>query len=134
MASNLLAKTRVKPWLFDYYLKRLPTPDSLRSSGLFPVFGSSLMRPDHWHPNRHSLALGISLGWFIGLLPVFGFHMPLALLAGILVRSHLPSVPQFLMAVSTGGVFTASVTGILGYAGIRIYLGRRERNIPGWVA
>jgi len=178
VASILLCEVVVKSWMLEYYLKRLPTPESLRSSWLFPLFGLSLMRTDHWYPSRHSLAFGISLGWFIGLLPVFGLHMALGLLVGILVRGHLPSivfgtfisnpftipgilalqylagrwlcslagtdfargfaslpsVPQFLAAMLMGGVFSALISGILGYAGIRIYLSRRGKNIPGWVA
>ena len=49
------------------------------------------MDPVFWIPTRHSLALGAAQGWFIGLLPIFGIQIPLALLIGSYTRSHLPS-------------------------------------------
>lgn len=162
--------------MIDYFLRRLPTPESVRQSWLFDWFGSSMMRPDYWLPSRHTLALGIGIGWFIGLLPAFGFHVFLALLAGTLVRCHLPSVvlgtfisnlftlpgilaiqylsgrwiclkagfhatgtgmdafiaqhlPPFLM----GSLATATVAGIAGYAGVRVFLGWREKRVIGGV-
>jgi uncharacterized protein (DUF2062 family) len=92
LAFLLLKVPVVKAWMLDFYLRRLPTPERVRDSWLFACFGPSLMRLDYWLPSRHSLALGIGLGWFIGLLPVYGFHMALGLLAGTVARCHLPAV------------------------------------------
>lgn len=177
MASNLLRWAIVKSWMLEYYLKRMPTPETVRGSWLFAVFGPSLMRLEYWVPSRHSLALGIGLGWCIGLLPVFGFHATLGLLAGVLFRCHLPSLvfgtflanpftlpgilaieyiagrwlcslpgsglaatiaalpplPRFLVPLLAGGCACALLAGVLGYAGVRIYLACRGRKLLGWV-
>lgn len=45
----------------------------------------------YWVPTRQSMALGVSLGWSIGLLPLYGFHVALALLIGSRIRCHLPT-------------------------------------------
>lgn len=82
----------VKSWMLDFYLRRLPTPETIRSSWLFVLFGPSLMRLDYWLPSRHSLALGIGLGWFVGMMPLFGVQIALGLLLGALARCHLPAV------------------------------------------
>lgn len=162
--------------MIDYLLRRLPTPESVRQSWLFDCFGTSLMRPDYWMPSRHTLALGIGLGWFIGLLPVFGFHAFLALWAGALVRCHLPSVvlgtfisnlftvpgilavqylsgrwiclkagfpatgfgkdavlAQHILPMLTGSLASAFVAGLVGYAGLWMFLGWREKRMIGGV-
>lgn len=74
-----------------FLLRRLPTPDTIRKTWIYPWFGQRLMDPSLWVPTPHSLALGIALGWFIGLLPFFGFHIPLVLLLGYFLRCHLPA-------------------------------------------
>lgn len=163
--------------MLDFYLRRLPTPETVRDSWLFACFGQSLMRLEYWLPSRHSLALGIGLGWFIGLLPIFGFHIALGLLAGTLARCHLPAVVfgtfisnpftipgilavqylfgrwvcslpgiysqlgskdasllvQHLIPLLTGSFTSAVVAGIMGYAGIWVYLSWRGRTVAGWV-
>jgi uncharacterized protein (DUF2062 family) len=91
LAFFLLAEMDVKPWLINYFLRRLPTPDSIRESWLFAFYGPRLLRSEYWQPRRHSLALGIGLGWLIGLLPCFGIQGHLALLVGTWIRCHLPS-------------------------------------------
>jgi uncharacterized protein (DUF2062 family) len=181
LASLLLRVATVKSWMLDFYLRRLPTPEGIRDSWLFGFFGPSLMRMEYWLPSRHSLALGIGLGWFIGLLPVFGFRPALGLLAGALARCHarchLPAVifgtfisnpftipgilafqylagrwlchlagrpslqgfqetsmlAKYLLPLLTGGIATATVAGIIGYIGVRAYLGCRGKSIAGWV-
>lgn len=102
--------------MIDYFLRRLPTPESVRQSWLFDWFGSSMMRPDYWLPSRHTLALGIGIGWFIGLLPAFGFHAFLALLASTLVRCHLPSVVL--------GTFISNIFTLPGILAIQYLIGR----------
>jgi uncharacterized protein (DUF2062 family) len=102
--------------MIEYLLRRLPTPESVRQSWLFACFGSALLRPDYWLPSRHTLALGIGLGWFIGLLPLFGFHAMLALSAGALVRCHLPSVVL--------GTFISNLFTLPGILALQYLIGR----------
>jgi len=53
-------------------------------------FGQRLVEPKLWHLNRHSLAGGVSLGLFIGFLPVLG-QMFIAAALAILLRVNLPT-------------------------------------------
>ncbi len=70
---------------------RLPSPESLRRSWLHRRFGERIFHPALWTPTRSSLAMGLAVGWFIGLLPVFGLQIALALLAGLYLRGHFPT-------------------------------------------
>lgn len=70
---------------------RLPSPDSLRHSWLHRCFGDRIFHPDLWMPSRSSLAMGLAVGWFFGLLPVFGLQIALALLCGLYLRGHFPT-------------------------------------------
>jgi uncharacterized protein (DUF2062 family) len=163
--------------MFDFYLRRLPTPETVRSSWLFHLFGPSMMRLEYWVPSRHSLALGIGLGWFVGMTPLFGVQIALGLLLGTLARCHLPAVVfgtfisnpftvpgilaiqylagrwicsvawfpalssfaessvllRHLVPLLAGGLVSAILAGVMGYALVWIYLGWRRRNSAGWV-
>jgi len=73
-------------------LRRLPNPESLRNSWLHRLFGDRIFHPDLWMPSRSSLAMGLAIGWFIGLLPIFGLHIALALICGLFLRGHFPTI------------------------------------------
>jgi uncharacterized protein (DUF2062 family) len=90
-APVLLLAGTVRPWMLAYMLRNLPTRESVRRTWAYPWFGESLMGPVYWTPGRHSLALGLGIGWFLGLLPCFGLHRRLVVLAGALLRCHLPT-------------------------------------------
>lgn len=77
--------------MMDYLVSRLPTPESVRRTWLYARFGDNLMDSVFWVPGRRSLALGFGVGWCIGLLPLFGFRIALALRAGVVFRCHLPA-------------------------------------------
>lgn len=47
--------------------------------------------PELWAPTRYSLAMGIAVGWFIGLLPFFGFQIALSLILSFFLRCHFPT-------------------------------------------
>ncbi len=72
-------------------MARLPKPESLRHSWLHRCFGDRIFHPDLWMPNRSSIAMGLAIGWFFGLLPVFGLQIALALLCGLFLRGHFPT-------------------------------------------
>ena len=72
-------------------VRRLPEPQSLRSSWLHRLFGDRIFHPDLWIPTRYSLAMGLAIGWFFGLLPVFGLQIALALMCGLAFRGHFPT-------------------------------------------
>lgn len=71
-------------------LKRyLPDHDSVRNNRWLSPFSNSLLHPRLWHLNRHSVAGGVAVGLFCGLVPG-PFQMPSAALACVLLRVNLP--------------------------------------------
>lgn len=74
-----------------FSLRKLPSPASLKHSWLHRYFGDGIFRSEFWSPTRRSLAIGLALGWFLGLLPLFGLQIELVLLFGFLLRCHLPT-------------------------------------------
>ncbi len=73
-----------------YFRKFLPTPESLIRYrwGRF-LLGSRLHNPGLWHLHRRSVASGVALGLFCGLIPG-PLQMPGAALLAVLFRANLP--------------------------------------------
>ena len=72
------------------YLKRImPDHRTMREHPHLQRFGQRLTEPKLWHLNRHSIALGLALGLFIGFMPILGQMFVAAALA-ILIRVNLP--------------------------------------------
>lgn len=71
------------------FRKYLPSHDSVRKNRYIRFFGSALHHHNLWHLNRKSVAGGVAVGMFCGLVPG-----PLQMLAGallaILLRVNLP--------------------------------------------
>jgi uncharacterized protein (DUF2062 family) len=53
-----------------YVRKFLPSHASVRGSRYVAVFGPALNRPNLWHLNRRSVAGGVAVGAFCGMIPV----------------------------------------------------------------
>ena len=66
----------------------LPSRDRLLGNRLVRPFAHRLRDPRLWHLNRESIARGLALGLFIGLLVPIG-QTPLAALLAISARAHL---------------------------------------------
>lgn len=67
----------------------LPDHSKFREHRWLQRFGKLLHDDDIWHLNRRSVAGGMSLGIFLGLLPI-PMQMPLAALLAIKLRVNLP--------------------------------------------
>lgn len=72
-----------------FFKKYLPTEKDIKNNkhlaGFHTFFGDSNL----WHLNRHSVATAVSIGLFVGYLPIIG-HMLLAAFFAILFRANLP--------------------------------------------
>lgn len=79
-----------KPQSARQRLRRyLPTPESARANRALRWLGPLLDRPWLWHLNRRTVALGVAVGLFFGLLiPVA--QILFAGAAALLVRANLP--------------------------------------------
>jgi len=72
------------------FLRRyLPSHQSIQQNQWVGYFGAYLKHPNLWHLNRHSVAGGVAVGLFAGLIPgpvqIFG-----SVLLSVLFRVNLP--------------------------------------------
>jgi uncharacterized protein len=72
-----------------YFRKYLPDPARVRSHRMIAMFGSLLHHPNLWHLNRESVAGGLAIGLFAGLVPG-PFQMLVAALLAVPLRKNLP--------------------------------------------
>jgi uncharacterized protein len=71
------------------FRKYLPTPESIREHRVLGRLGRWLHHPNLWHLNRRSVAGGVAIGMFCGLIPG-PFQMIGAALLAIPLRVNLP--------------------------------------------
>ncbi len=106
-----------------YFRKYLPTHASIHEHRWFGRFGRFLEHPNLWHLNRHSVAGGVALGLFAGLVPG-PLQMLTALLLAIPLRVNLPVallttlytnpltiVPLYILAYEFGGLLLGEPVG-----------------------
>lgn len=72
-----------------FFRKYLPSHESVRNHRHIAKFGSFLKHPNLWHLNRHSVAGGVAVGMFSGLVPG-PFQMLVAALLAVPLRVNLP--------------------------------------------
>ncbi|MBI4291188.1 MAG: DUF2062 domain-containing protein [Betaproteobacteria bacterium] len=72
-----------------YLRKYLPSHDSIRQHRHVARFGTLLHHPNLWHLNRDSVAGGLAIGLFSGLVPG-PFQMLVAAILAIPLRVNLP--------------------------------------------
>jgi hypothetical protein len=99
-----------------YFRKYLPDAAKVRSYRIVAVFGSLLHHPNLWHLNRESVAGGVAIGLFAGLVPGPLQMLTAALLAVPLHRNlpvalvttfytnPLTIVPLYLLAYEYGAL------------------------------
>ena len=69
--------------------KYLPSHERVRNNRHIARFGGFLQHPNLWHLNRHSVAGGVAVGMFSGLVPG-PFQMLTAALLAVPLRVNLP--------------------------------------------
>jgi uncharacterized protein (DUF2062 family) len=69
--------------------KLLPSHESIKANRTIALFGSALQHPGLWHLNRRSVAGGVAVGLFCGLIPG-PLQMLGSVLLSILLRVNLP--------------------------------------------
>jgi hypothetical protein len=72
-----------------FFRKYLPSHESVRNYKHIARFGGFLRHPNLWHLNRHSVAGGVAVGMFSGLVPG-PFQMLAAALLAVPLRVNLP--------------------------------------------
>lgn len=69
--------------------KLLPSYESIKANRYIALFGSTLHHPGLWHLNRRSVAGGVAVGLFCGLIPG-PLQMLGSALLSVLLRVNLP--------------------------------------------
>lgn len=100
-----------------FFRKHLPSHDSVREHKLIRPFGRWLRHHNLWHLHRRSVAGGVAVGLFCGLIPG-PFQMLAAAILAILFRVNLPValimtlytnpftiIPLYLVAYEIGSFF-----------------------------
>jgi uncharacterized protein (DUF2062 family) len=72
-----------------FFRKYLPSHESIRQNRYIALFGTLLLHPNLWHLNRHSVAGGLAIGLFAGLVPG-PLQMLTAALLAVPLRVNLP--------------------------------------------
>ncbi|MFH1603734.1 MAG: DUF2062 domain-containing protein [Pseudomonadota bacterium] len=72
-----------------FFRKYLPSHESVRNNRYIAPFGDLLRHPNLWHLNRHSVAGGVAVGMFSGLVPG-PLQMLTAALLAVPLRVNLP--------------------------------------------
>jgi uncharacterized protein (DUF2062 family) len=72
-----------------FFRKYLPSHESVRDNRHIARFGGFLQHPNLWHLNRHSVAGGVAVGMFSGLVPG-PLQMVSAALLAVPLRVNLP--------------------------------------------
>jgi uncharacterized protein (DUF2062 family) len=63
-----------------YYLRQFPRKKKLHGGWLHRLLGNRLFDPGLWLPTRESVAFGVAIGTFVGLMPFLGLQIVLSLL------------------------------------------------------
>ncbi len=72
-----------------FFRKYLPSHETVRTNRHIARFGGFLHHPNLWHLNRHSVAGGVAVGMFSGLVPG-PLQMLTAALLAVALRVNLP--------------------------------------------
>jgi uncharacterized protein (DUF2062 family) len=72
-----------------FFRKYLPSHEAVRQNRYIARFGTLLHHPNLWHLNRHSVAGGVAVGLFSGLVPG-PFQMLTAAILAVPLRVNLP--------------------------------------------
>lgn len=106
------------------FFKRLPTPQSIRENRFLKPFGRHLHHHFLWQFNRRSVAGGVAVGLFFGIMVPFA-QVLFAAIAAILFRVNLPVAafstlitnpftfpPIYYAAYKLGGLLTGRIAAV----------------------
>lgn len=81
-----------RPWWrtpFRYLLRVRPRPRHLRGSIIHRILGSRLFDAALWVPRRDTLANGVAVGVFAGLLPLYGLQIFASAILCLVFRANI---------------------------------------------
>ena len=126
-----------------FFKKYLPSHESVQQNRFIGMFGGMLHHHNLWHLHRHSVAGGVAVGLFAGLIPgsnpvqflfatmlaiVFKVNLPVAVLI-TLYSNPLTIVPIYLAAYTIGEFVNGNGTSNMPQ--VEFYL--LDKNINEWI-
>lgn len=107
-----------------FFQRNLPSADSVRQNRWLRPFGFWLRHPNIWHLHRRSVAGGVAIGLFCGLIPgplqmifaallagMFRVNLPVAVFT-TLYTNPLTIVPLYLLAYHLGEIVSGTQGGL----------------------
>jgi len=111
-----------------FFRKYLPDADSIKQNRYTRVFGAALQNQNIWHLNRRSVAGGVAVGMFTGLIPGSNpVQFAAAALMSMIFRVNLP-VAVFVTLYTNP--FTIVPLYYLAYRLGAFFIGHQNGNIP----
>lgn len=88
-----------------YYLRQFPRKKKLHGGWLHRLLGNRLFDPGLWLPTRDTVALGVTIGIFVGMMPFFGLQIVLSMMLCFMFRVNVTAavVATFISNPLTGG-------------------------------
>jgi uncharacterized protein (DUF2062 family) len=125
------ASSTADPMPRKFFRKYLPDHETVRNNKHMARFGGFLHHPNLWHLNRHSVAGGVAVGMFAGLVPG-----PLQMLAAALLAVPLRvNLPVALATTLYTNPFTIGPLYVLAYLIGRLIIGGKAGALsppPEW--
>ncbi len=72
-----------------FFKKYMPSRHTIFNNRYLKPFSHLLSSPNLWHLNRYSVATAMSIGLFVGFMPIPG-HMIIAAFVSLIVKANLP--------------------------------------------
>lgn len=123
------------------FKKYLPSHESIKKNRFIALFGKTLQHHNLWHLHRRSVAGGVAVGLFSGLIPgplqivtavilsvAFKVNLPVAA-ATTLYSNPLTIVPLYLIAYQMGAFFTGNNND----GGVKATLDLDNKGLTEWV-
>jgi uncharacterized protein (DUF2062 family) len=97
----------IRPWWrapFRYLLRVRPRPRHLHGSLVHRLLGSRIFEVALWVPGRETLAKGVAIGMFIGMLPLIGLQILVSAILCYFMRANIAAAA---LATLVSNPFTA---------------------------
>ena len=129
--------------LRKYLKKYLPSHESIRQNRFVGLFGGLLHHHNLWYLHRRSVAGGVAVGFFAGLIPgsnpvqfffaalfaiIFKVNLPVAVFT-TLYSNPFTIVPLFIAAYALGEFVVGNGTGHVPMADLHLL----DKNISEWI-
>lgn len=129
--------------LRKFFKKYLPSHETIRQNRFIGLFGEQLQHHNLWHLHRRSVAGGVAVGLFTGLIPgsnpvqfffaalfaiVFKVNLPVAV-ATTLYSNPFTIVPIYIVAYTLGEFVIGNGTGDMPQTELHLM----DKNISEWI-